>query len=148
MTLAVFTGIALLVVWAMVRKPEAIMAVLALAFVASVAAAQVRHGDELRPLLIGLDGMVSGAMAWLWTRHHSQRARIVGSISAANCVIGFWYMAVPYTVWQTYAAMLNAAFVVQVLVAGGFADGIADRLADRWRRAFPRSAISRRDVGA
>jgi hypothetical protein len=115
--------------------------------VASVAAAQIRHGNDLRAILIAIDGLTASAMLWLWTLHHSQRARLVGSISFFNCVLGVWYMAVPHMVWQTYAAAINAAFVVQVIVAGGFADGISDWLAHRWQRSIPRGAFFRRNVG-
>jgi hypothetical protein len=146
LTAAVYVAMAALVAWAFWRRPQMITAVLIAAFALSVLAAQFWHKAELLPILIAIDSFIATAMASIWTNYHAQRARIVGGISFLNCGFSFSYMGNPYMGWNAYAAALNAAFVFQVLVAGGFADGVADRLADRYRRVFPRRAGAHRDV--
>ena len=127
MTALVFAGCGALTLWGLVRRPQAIMVTLALAFLASVAAADLFTHEALRPVLIAIDGMVVAAMAALWVQHHSQRARLVGAISFLNCSLGVACMGIPETVWNTYAGWLNGAFVAQVLIAGGFAHGLVNR---------------------
>lgn len=122
------------------RKPQAITATLAATFAMAVALSLVRHGADLRPLLVALDAWVVAAMAVLWSMYRSQRARVVGAIGMAN--LGFALLAGGLeSAWGPWAAADNADFVVQVLVAGGDCDGIGAWLADRGRRLrarFPR----------
>ena len=100
----------------------------------------VRHGADLRPLPVALDAWVVAAMAVLWSMYRSQRARVVGAIGMVK--VGFDLLAGGLeSAWGPWAAANNAAFVVQVLVAGGDCDGIGAWLADRGRRLrarFPR----------
>lgn len=133
LTALVFTAFAWLLWRCWARKPQAITATLVLAFALALGLPLVRHGADLRPLLVALDVLVVAAMAALWAKYRSQRARVVGAISMAK--VGFALVAGGMeTAWGAWAAANNAAFVAQVLVAGGDADGIGRWLADRGAR--------------
>jgi len=134
MTLLVFCAIAALVIAALVRKPQAIMIVLASAFCISVMASQNIDREALRPFLVGIDSLVVAAMVPIWSRFRSQRARIVGLAGLGQ--VGWATMAGGTTApWNLWAAVENATFVFQLLVAGGYADGLGTWLADHWHRA-------------
>lgn len=139
MTLAVFAAIAVLVLRGLIRKPQAIMAVLAGAYIASVALSQSLRGVDLRPLLVGIDAFVVALMVPLWAQYRSQRARVVGALGMVQ--VGWAiFSGGTGTQWATWAAIENAMFVAQVLVAGGDADGIAAWLGDRIARLRARGA--------
>lgn len=147
LTLTIYAATTVLLAWGAYRKPETIMAVLALAFVAGIICAAIKHGDDLRPLLMGIDALIVAVMAGLWVKHHSQRARFVGFIGFAQVSFALIYASGPHTNWQAWAAVENTAFIVQVLIAGGFADGIAAWL-DNWGcRLRSRWAVSHRIAG-
>lgn len=71
-----------------------------------------------------LDALVSIAMLIVWTYYRSQRARLVGSIAAAKCAWCFLMASSTGMDWFTFATVQNGGFLVQVLIAGGWADGL------------------------
>lgn len=139
MTLLVYAVIGSLVLRALLRKPQAIMVVLSVAFIASVALAEALRGPELRAVLTAIDAFVVALMVPLWAQYRSQRARIVGAVGMVQ--VGWaMFSGGSGTVWAMWAAIENALFVAQVLVAGGDADGIAAWLGDRLSRLRARGA--------
>lgn len=139
LTLFIYAVIGLLVLRALLRKPQAIMVVLAVAFIAAALAGQHIPRDDLRPVLTAIDSLVIAAMVPLWIKYHSNRARTVSMIGM--CQVGWAILAGGLgSQWNFYAGVENATFAFQVLVAGGDADGIAAWLADRWTRFRARRA--------
>jgi len=123
MTLAVYIGVGLLLAWALIRRPQMIVIVLAVAFGLAVWVADFAHGGGLRSILMGIDGLVVIAMWLLWVRFDSERAVMVASIGLLKIWFGIAAALLDLSslVW---ASGNNALFVIQVLIAGGFADGI------------------------
>ncbi len=139
MTLLVYAVIGSLVLRALLRKPQAIMVVLSVAFIAAMLAAQHIPRSDLRPVLTAIDAFVVAAMVPLWIQYRSIRARTVSMIGM--CQVGWALLAGGVgSQWNFYAGVENATFVFQVLVAGGDADGVAAWLADRWTRFRSRGA--------
>lgn len=139
LTAIIYAVIGLLVLRALLRKPQAIMVVLAVAFVAAMLAAQHIPRADLRPVLTAIDSLVVAAMVPLWIKYHSNRARTVSMIGM--CQVGWAILAGGLgSQWNIYAGFENVTFAFQVLVAGGDADGIAAWLADRWTRLRSRGA--------
>lgn len=133
LTAIVFIAFAILVLRSIVRRPQAITVTLALAFAFAIWLSFNLVGPSLRPLLTGIDALVVAIMAGLWTKYHSNRARIVGALGMVKVGMALFSGGTGLS-WPVWAATNNALFVMQVLVAGGDADGIGSWLADRWRR--------------
>lgn len=130
LTAAIFAGMAGLLALALWRRPQAITLVLAGTFLAGVAGAAMLP-PAARPLsVIVLDLAVVLAMGHLVRRHRSARALVVMWISTAK--IAFEIVAALTGLHQpARAATVNASFVVQVLIAGGMANGILAWLGNR-----------------
>jgi len=123
MTVAVYLGVGGLLVWALVRRPQLIVITMAIAFGLAVAAADFVHGGEFRSVLMGIDAFVVITMWLLWGRYRSERAALVASFGLVKIMFGI-AAAVSDVAGLVWASGNNALFVVQVLIAGGFADGI------------------------
>jgi hypothetical protein len=123
MTTAVYLCVGGLLVWALVRRPQLIVITLAIAFGLAVAAADVVRGGELRSVLMGIDAFVVITMWFLWGRYRSERAALVASFGLVKITFGI-ASAVSDVAGIVWASGNNALFVVQVLIAGGFADGV------------------------
>lgn len=137
LTLAIYAFVSLLLVWALVRRPQLIVIVLAGAFGLSVFAADIAHGDALRSILMGIDGLITIAMWLLWVRYDSERAALVAAFAFLKICFGIAAAttAMPHLAW---ASGNNALFIVQVLIAGGFTDGIIAWLGRGYSRLVPR----------
>lgn len=122
MTIAVYTFVSLLIAAALWRKPQVITVVLAISFVLSIASSQYVRGDSLRSVLMGLDGFTVIAAWLLWKVYRSDRAALVAVIGTVKICFGVTAATVGLS-GLAWAAGNNALFVVQVLVAGGFANG-------------------------
>jgi hypothetical protein len=125
-TALIYLGIGTLLVAALARRPQALVLALALSFVASIGAAEITHDDHIRPVLMALDALTVMAAWFLWGRHHSTRASLVAWLGF--CKIMFAIAASFSTPYLAWASVNNALFVVMILVAGGFTDGIIARL--------------------
>lgn len=145
-TLVVFTACALLVIWALYRRPDATTVTVALSFVVAVALSIIIPGREVRTALAVLDAAVVLALLAVWAQWHSHRARHIAGIGLLKCAWAVPYTVFPYMNWNTYAAALNGAFVVQVLIAGGAADGIGAWIDRHARSVWGRWFRLRRDV--
>ncbi len=93
-----------------------------------------------------LDALVVLTMLWVVTQcfnrgdcgwcEKSRRAQAVGLIGVGKIALGLAYAssggeAVP---WNSYALLINAAFVLQVAVSGGWLDGVGIFIDRLWRR--------------
>lgn len=122
-TATVFSALAALLVLALVRRPQAITLTLAVAFAASLVLVHTWPREHLLPMLVALDCAVVVVMGWLARIHASGRAEIVGAIGTLKIAltIAAVELAVPPVM---RAAADNTGFAIQVIVAGGMADGI------------------------
>lgn len=138
MTTVVYLCVGLLLVAALIRRPQALTVALALSFGLSIIAAQVAEGLHIKPVLMGLDALLV-MVAWaLWGQHRSTRASIIAWLGLCKILLGIASsFSTPYLVW---AAMNNALFVVMILVAGGFTDGIIAWLGRRFLKPDTRGA--------
>lgn len=138
LTTAVYLGIGVLLVWAIARRPKPMSLVLALAFVAAIGAAEIAPGLHIKPILMGIDAFIVMA-AWLvWTGYRSDRANIIAWLGLCKIMVGISAsISMPYLIW---ASINNALFVVMILVAGGFTDGIIAWLGRLLARAGTRRA--------
>lgn len=129
---------AALLIAALYNRPQCITVTLAGSFLLSLAAAAHWPGHSVHPWLIMLDATVLVIMAYLWRTYQSDRAQIVAALGAGKVMFA---LAVFFGLkWNAYAAAANAAFVVQILVAGGMADGFNHWLGVRLRNVFCRAA--------
>ena len=122
MTVAVYIFVSLLLAAALVRRPQALTVILAVSFGLSVVSAQYAHGDSLRSVLMGLDGFTVIAAWLLWKTYLTERAALIAVIGTVKICFGIAAATVGLSslVW---ASGNNALFIVQVLIAGGFANG-------------------------
>ncbi len=123
MTTAVYITVAALLVLALLRRPQLIVITLAVAYGLAVWAADIVHGGELRSVLMGIDAFVVITMWFLWGRYRSERAALVASFGFLKILFGIT-AAVVGMANLAWAAGNNALFIVQVLIAGGFTDGV------------------------
>jgi hypothetical protein len=107
---------------ALYRRPDWVAGGLLVALLFSTALGWSQPAARLPGMLGGMDALVSIGMLALWTHYRSQRARIVGTVALLKCAWAF-VMSSNGIDWLAYAIVLNAAFVFQVLVAGGMTDG-------------------------
>lgn len=78
--------------------------------------------------------------------HDRAHDRVVALIAFTGIVWAVLYMAVPYINYWTYAAGVNCAAAVQLLIGGGMADDLGRRI-DNWiDRAWPRGASALRSM--
>lgn len=134
MTTLVFMLAALLIGVAIVRRPEPATWVLAALFAASVPAGSMFGHDRIIPVLAFIDGCLVVAMAAIWTRSHCQRARIIGTIGLAKVAWALTAVSFSHVNYYSYASALNGAFLLQIVIAGGFVDAVGTWCADLHRR--------------
>lgn len=127
MFLAVIYGS--MVCLAIYRRPDWITGGLAVMFALSATLHWTQPIERLPGMLGGMDALVSIHMLIVWTYYHSQRARIVGSVSLVKCGLAF-LMSANSIDYMFYAISLNATFVFQLMVAGGMADGLVSWIDD------------------
>lgn len=132
-----------MVVYAVYRRPDWVAGCLLVLFCIGAVMHMTQPAGRLPGMLGGLDALVSITMLLVWTYYRSQRARIVGTVSLLKCALAF-LMSTNGLEWVLYAAALNAAFVFQVIVAGGLADGLVVWL-DRIDPSSIRERVRRRD---
>ena len=128
-TIVYLTSAALLIL-ALRHRPQAITVTLATGWVIAVIAAEFTPRASLLPLLLTIDAGVVVVMAQLARRYRSDRARIVMALGLLKVTMG---IALAGGIWNAFAAAYNAAFLAQVLVAGGLSDGVTGWLGYRLR---------------
>lgn len=151
MTALVWSAAIVLLVWGNLRKwqshrLDAVMLAITVFTVLSMILGSVYAMPRLSPILAVMDGIMVVAMAAIWSKFHSQRARFVGSIGLAKvcwAMAAWGYSAIN---WASYAAALNAGFFAQALVAGGFLDGLGHWISDLHRGFSDRARRFRRYV--
>jgi hypothetical protein len=78
--------------------------------------------------------------------HDRKHDRLVGLIALFGIVWAVAYMVVPYMNYWTYAAGVNCAAAMQLLIGGGMADDLGRRI-DHWLDSvWPRGAHALRSV--
>ena len=129
-TAAVFLLTAGLLAAALWRRPEAITLTLAVAFGMAMIVAEWWPRETRLPVVIALDAGVVAASGFIARHYHSERARIIMAIGLFK--VTFAIAAVSFGMVQHLrAAGLNTAFIAQVLVAGGIANGVLSWLGNR-----------------
>lgn len=142
MTAMYLTFAACLVAIATARRLDWVTGTIACGLILSAVMIASEPASPL-PFIAAIDGMTCAAMAAVWTVHNSMRAWSVGAIGLAKTggtLVA--YLADPFAVHWGFAVALNLAFLAQVLVAGGWADGLGSRL----DRVFARLAPKRRSL--
>jgi hypothetical protein len=93
------------------------------------------------PAIATIDGLTCVVMLLLWSKYQSTRARLVGFIGIPKGIatVAAWsaISADPGSFSLAYAVFINVAFLVQVLIAGGFTDAIGRWLDDRLTSLSP-----------
>lgn len=112
---------------------KVIFLVLGAAMGTAIGLGAVMPRAQLVPMLSILDAAVVLAMLALWAHYHSGRARWIGVIGLVKCGWALWQQGMPAPHWNGYTAVINGGFILQLIVAGGWADGLAAR-ADRLLR--------------
>jgi hypothetical protein len=129
-----FALLALLVALAIRRSCDGCTIAMAAGLGASMLFMQAAPWSPV-PGVAFIDAATTLVMLALWTRHVSMRAWAIGFIGLMKCALSMGqFMADPVQVGWTYPALINGAFVAQVLIAGGWADAVgvrADRLLAR-----------------
>jgi hypothetical protein len=112
-----------LLAWALWRRPQRIMLALAAVWCFGVAVAAYWPPETRLPIIIALDALLVAAMGWLYRTFHSDRALVILWLSALKIV---WAIAAVLLAWPQHfrAAGINGAFIGQVLIGGGLADGV------------------------
>lgn len=138
MTYAYFTIAAMLVAAGWHRKRDGLNLLMAGGLVASMLMA-LAHPWSVLPYLGTIDTVVCLVSAGFWAKYYSNRARIVGLIGGAKVAITYAaYTIDPQVILWPYALFLNAAFMAQVVTAGGWADGVGIRIDSALTRIAPR----------
>ena len=71
-----------------------------------------------------------------WTAK-ARRAQVIGLIGAGKIILWLAYASNKnFIEWNTAAAMINAALVLQICAAGGLSDGFTARIIDYRRRVW------------
>lgn len=140
MSTAQFNVVAIvLLVLATMRRPDFTTGTVAIGFAASAVVPSFRNGAELLPIIATIDAVICLAMLSVWTAYNSMRAWSIGFIGVAKCG---WAWAAAFGIIEVnswgFALPFNAAFIAQVVIAGGCADAIGDRLDRMLWRFFPR----------
>ena len=130
MTTIVYLTSAALLILALRHRPQAITVTLSAGWVVAVIAGEFTPRANLLPLLLTIDAGVVVVMAQLARKYHSDRARIVMALGLLKVTMG---IALAGGIWNAFAAAYNAAFLAQVLVAGGLSDGVTGWLGYRLR---------------
>ena len=138
MTSLVYYGTAALLMLALYRRPKPMTLVLAVEFLLAIGAANIAPGLHFKPILMGLDALVVMAAWAVWTYYRSDRANVIAWLGLCKIMVGIsGSVSMPYVVW---ASINNGLFVVMILVAGGFSDGIIAWLGRGISRAGTRRA--------
>lgn len=116
-------GLCAFAAFALYRRPDWVAGSLCIALIVSTVLGWTQNAERLPGMLGLMDALASIAMLMVWTYYRSQRARIVGSIALAKTAWAV-IMSSGGLDWTAYALVLNAAFVCQLIVAGGMADGL------------------------
>lgn len=141
----IYIGFGALLFWAWRRSGDRVVCTLAAAFIASLLLGLLSRSLERQVASIMAElAVVYGMRFWCYGR----RAYFVGLTGFFVIGIRLSYMSGLHVNHSLFAAAVNAAFAVQVVISGGGADGVG-RLFDDWLlRVWPRgSGLFRNVVG-
>lgn len=112
-------------VWALKRRPDWVAGILLATLLVSVVIGQKVKAPDVVGALALLDAVISISMLLIWTHWRSRRAQLVGILSFLKC-FGAVIMSAGYSklAWDAFAISQNAIAFLQIMVAGGFMDGI------------------------
>ena len=137
MTGAYFIAVSALVGLSLLRRHDWCTWAMAAGLAASMLLAE-SGAWSIMPGAATIDALTCIAMLALWTRYTSMRAWVVGFIGLGKGVAHLLqYLADPVHVTWPYFIAINGAFVVQVLVAGGWIDAVGLRLDHLFARLAP-----------
>lgn len=127
---------------ALVRSRDAVALSLAIGFVVSVIAPGLRGWPEMLASVAVIDTVICVAMMCFWIARRCMRAWTIGFIGLGKVAVtllvawqehgGFTYVG-----YSTYAFVINGAFLLQLIVAGGFVDAIGCWIDGVLRRVLP-----------
>jgi hypothetical protein len=134
----------LFMVVALVRRFDAVTLTLVAGLLAGMAVDLI-FPRAMSPVVLSLlEALVGLAMLRIVTGcynrgnwcERARRAQVVGTISAVKCFFMFWWVFDGGVLlnWNSVAAMFNAGLFLQILVAGGWGDGLAVFIARHWNR--------------
>jgi len=138
MTAIVDAVLTVLLIAAMVRRGGALTWILVTAFAASSLAGPLLHGIDRVAVLATIDAAIVLGMAAVWTHTYSMTAYSIGFVGMVKCGLRLTYATNPHMDHYVYAAAINCAFALQVLIAGGYTDALGNRLDGMLRRVLPR----------
>lgn len=118
---------------------------MALLFAVSEWAGLAFTGTDRQAALGVLDAALVSIAAREWISGYDLRGWWIGLLGFAKIAlrVGFVGLELDH---MTFAAVVNATFIVQVFIAGGMADGLGRRLSDYLRGLGPRGARLLRNV--
>ena len=125
---------------------DRMMLALAAAFVAAIAIANSLSGIDRDVAMSILDAAIVAVASRIWISHHDTRGWWIGWLGLIKIGGRFAYAGNPAVSHYLFAASINAAFIAQVIIAGGMLDGLGRRLAHYLRSAGPRRARLLRNV--
>jgi len=138
-TAAIFTLQGLLILYALYRgKSDRIVLTLLAGWIAASAIGPTIDDMHRQVPLSVIDALIGVTMALLWTAKVDMRAWWIGVIGFAKVGARITYVSGPYIDHWWFAAAINCALLLQIMVAGGLLDAIGHRLDDMLRRVAPR----------
>ena len=130
-----------LVLVALFHRPGKIATVVASTFIGAISLGPLLSGVSQEAFLALMDYAVVFSMLVIWTKRDDMRAYAIGAIGLTKIVFAFAFSPTVGFLhvgnWG-FAAALNCAFAVQVLIAGGMIDALGHRLDDLLRHHMPR----------
>jgi hypothetical protein len=136
----------LLVAWAWHGGSDRLVYALAATFCLSVWAGTNLAGIDRQVTLSLADAALVFIAAHAWTRHYDLRGWWISWMGFGKIALRLGQSAEPFLDHWTFAAVLNATFIAQIIIAGGLADGLGRRIAHHLRSAGPRRARLLRNV--
>lgn len=135
--LAYFMLATMLTLWAARRAPGPCSFVLCGSMAASWAVLIAEPWSAI-PFISAIDAMVCLAMMAIWPNSQMVKAKVICGIGIAKTFVSlFQYTENAYAVSWAYAIFINLAYILQVLIAGGFLDAVGHRLDSLLRSDLP-----------
>lgn len=125
--------------WGAARRPQLIIAALAAAFFVLQFTAAMERGAAITSF-VAVDALLVLTMLKLWTDFDSMRAWSVSLVGMCKIGLVWGYWSGLKLSWFGLLVVLDLAFIVQLLFAGGFVDRMGHNLDNLLWRFFPRRA--------
>lgn len=125
---------------------DKILIALGLSFMASIGIAEILDGMDRSAALGLLDAVIVAVASRAWINHHDLRGWWIGWLGLIKIGARLLYASDSGVSHLQFAAVVNIAFIAQVIIAGGMLDDLGRRIADHLRSAGPRRARLLRNV--